>query len=206
MSMHCMIILPTSIEAPPECKPNIDLSQVLVSNDCGIEPDLIDITCSLAYYGNIPPVLEWRHSNDPRVIRSSISIDASSRVLTTSRLTLQPHMRMHGTQFICSVRDVVVDEGRLSCVTPNISLMCERHKLALSSSLSLSACIAVVAAGVRVVVTIITVVVGFVAIVVIGIVIEATKRSINCIPMQNYYIMLSIETMVGQAPSCGITL
>ena len=46
----------------PMCTSNTSLTRVLVENDCDLEPDHVELNCSVAYRGNIPPLLEWHHS------------------------------------------------------------------------------------------------------------------------------------------------
>jgi hypothetical protein len=48
------IVIPKSA---PSCRSNIDLADVIGENDCGIEPDLLLLRCTVAYSGNFPPRL-----------------------------------------------------------------------------------------------------------------------------------------------------
>ena len=60
----------------PTCESNRSLADVLVDNDCGLEPDCIELTCSTGYHGNVPPAMKWRHFSDPDVIVSSTSVSS----------------------------------------------------------------------------------------------------------------------------------
>ena len=46
----------------PTCSPNINLTNVLVDNDCDIDPDYIEFNCSIAYRGNVPPAMQLQMS------------------------------------------------------------------------------------------------------------------------------------------------
>lgn len=48
------------IETEPVCQSNIQPDGVIGSNDCGIPPDRLQLSCSITYRGNIPVQLEWR--------------------------------------------------------------------------------------------------------------------------------------------------
>ena len=59
----------------PTCESNSNLADVLVDNDCGLKPDSLELTCNICYLGNMPPVLEWRHS---RILTSSFQVQSVS--------------------------------------------------------------------------------------------------------------------------------
>ena len=107
----------------PECQPNIDLDHVLVENDCRIDPDRIELTCSVEYNGNRPPTLEWRHSSSPQILPSNSH--SGSTGPARSILIVQPDMSLNGSHYACSVKDLITCEGGCGCVTKNISVMCK---------------------------------------------------------------------------------
>ena len=119
-----------------ECGSNSSLTDVLVENDCHIDPDYIQLTCSLVYHGNKPPSLTWHHSsmNDishhsfhdtmPSSIFSHQSTTANSSVVINT-LTLTSNIRLNGTHFICSVDETEAGEQSYGCATRTISVICE---------------------------------------------------------------------------------
>ena len=49
--------------AAPTCRSNISLTNVLVENDCNLEPDSIEFNCTAAYYGNSPPMMQLQFTS-----------------------------------------------------------------------------------------------------------------------------------------------
>ena len=110
----------------PTCESNSSLADVLVDNDCGLEPDGIELTCSIGYIGNIPPALKWRHSSDPDVIVSnaiSQQSTPSNKIVVISSRTRASNIRMNGTHFVCSVNKVESGEQSYGCATRNVSVV-----------------------------------------------------------------------------------
>ena len=112
----------------PTCQSSHSLTDVLVENDCGLEPDSIELKCSVGYHGNIPPTLEWRHSSDPDVIVSSVIDNQSTRsnkIVVINSLTRKSNIRLNGTNFICSVDEVEAGQQSYGCATTKVSVMCK---------------------------------------------------------------------------------
>ena len=110
----------------PTCESNSSLADVLVDNDCGLEPDCIELTCSIGYHGNMPPALEWRHSSDPAVIVSNaISQQSmtSNKIVVINSRTRALNIRLNGTHFVCSVDEVESGEQSYGCATRNVSVV-----------------------------------------------------------------------------------
>ena len=110
----------------PTCEANSSLADVLVDNDCGLEPNCIELTCNTGYHGNIPPSLEWRHSSDPDVIVSSAisqQSTTSNKIVVINSLTRALNIRLNGTHFVCSVDEVESGEQSYDCTTRNVSVV-----------------------------------------------------------------------------------
>ena len=110
----------------PTCESNSNLADVLVDNDCGLEPDCIELTCSIGYHGNIPPALEWRHSSDPDVIVSSAmshQSTTSNKIVVINSRTRASNIRLNGTHFVCLVDEVESGEQSYGCATRNVSVV-----------------------------------------------------------------------------------
>ena len=110
----------------PTCESNSSLADVLVDNDCGLEPDCIELKCSVVYHGNIPPVIQWRHPLESDVILSSVvshQSTPSNKIVVVNSLTRVSNIRLNGTHFVCSVDEVESGEQNYGCATRNISVM-----------------------------------------------------------------------------------
>ena len=59
----------------PTCESNSSLADVLVDNDCGLEPDCIELTCSIGYMGTYH--LLWNGAT-PRILTSSFQVQSVS--------------------------------------------------------------------------------------------------------------------------------
>ena len=110
----------------PKCDSNISLTKVLVGNDCNLEPDHMEIRCSVGYHGNIPPVLELNHPNRDVMASTTVYRTSTSDNSAVTR-TLKASIELSGTNFACSVKGVKTGRRETTCVTDNISAMCERH-------------------------------------------------------------------------------
>ncbi len=70
---------------------------VIGPNDCGIEPDEIQLTCNVTFsHGNIPPTLEWKISGD----ENNSSLVVCERT-TSCKLTLKANLTFNNQSFVC---------------------------------------------------------------------------------------------------------
>ena len=106
------------------CDSNISLTSVLVDNYCNLEPDYLEIRCSVGYHGDISPVLEFNHHNRDVMASTEVSRTSTSNTTTISR-TLKASIDLDGTNFACSVKDAEPGRKETICVTDDISVMCE---------------------------------------------------------------------------------
>ena len=109
----------------PTCRTNPSLTNVLVENDCDLDPDNIEFNCSIAYRGNVPP--------DMQLMMSTIgvldNVTVSSWVQSNTNYHLvqwvsKARRQMRDGRFQCEVRTTVVDIPP-SCSTEKVSVMCE---------------------------------------------------------------------------------
>ena len=81
----------------PRCESNVNPDGVIGQNDCGIEPDEIQLTCKVtSSHGNIPPTLEWKKSGD----ESSSSLVVCERS-TYCNLTVKADLTFNSKSFVC---------------------------------------------------------------------------------------------------------
>ena len=86
-------------------KSNIVLADVIGENDCGIDPDVLQLQCSVVYSGNFVPVLLWQNSGEHVMIGTNVStsIQDETNHITVSTLTVIANMGLNDTYFTCQV-------------------------------------------------------------------------------------------------------
>ena len=108
----------------PTCT-NTSLTNVLVENDCDLDPDNIKFNCSIAYRGNVPP--------DMQLMMTNIGVldDVSNSSWTQSNTNYhsvqwvsKAKRQMRNGRFQCEVRNTMVDIHP-SCSSEKVSVMCE---------------------------------------------------------------------------------
>ena len=109
----------------PICRTNISLTNVLVENDCGIEPDNIEFNCSIAYRGNVAPDMQLQMSTIGVLDNMTVSSWTQSNTNYHSvQWVSKARRQMAGGQFRCEVRSNVVDIHP-SCSSERVSVTCE---------------------------------------------------------------------------------
>ena len=109
----------------PLCTSNSSLTRVLVENDCDLEPDHVELNCSVAYRGKIPPLLEWHHSSKSDVEMERYVVNrrtSEDNSVAMHFMTVKLDWKFNGSNFVCALKDV--NEG-YGCETRNISVVCE---------------------------------------------------------------------------------
>ena len=111
--------------AAPTCHPNISLTNVLVENDCDLEPDPIEFNCTAAYYGNLAPVMQLQFTsigvlNEVTVHNWKESTTNYIRV----RWAAKASWRMKDGQFECEVKNITAGSNP-SCSSSKVSVMRE---------------------------------------------------------------------------------
>ena len=114
--------------AKPLCTSNTSLTRVLVENDCNLEPDHLELNCSVPYRGNIPPSLEWHHSSNSDVEMERYVVNSrtsADNFVAMHYMTVKLDWKFNGSNFVCSLKDVMGRNGEIGCATRNASIMCE---------------------------------------------------------------------------------
>ena len=115
----------TNSGTKPMCTSNTSLTRVLVENDCDLEPDHVELNCSVAYRGNIPPLLEWHHSSKSDVEMERYVVNrrnSTDNSVAMHFMTVKLDWKFNGSNFVCALKDV---NERKGCATENISVVCE---------------------------------------------------------------------------------
>ena len=109
----------------PTCSTNINLTNVMVDNDCDIDPDYIEFNCSIAYRGNVAPDMQLQMSSigvlDNATVRNwTQSTTTYMSVVWTSKAS----WRMRDGRFRCEVTNTMVGI-KPSCSSTPVSVICE---------------------------------------------------------------------------------
>jgi len=93
------------------CTNNIDSRGLFSGDMCepSLQPDIVNLTCSIKFTGNIPPQLNWTRDGTEDVLNAStISILNNSKL--SSSIIVQAAPRLNGSKFICKIGgDVSLD-------------------------------------------------------------------------------------------------
>ena len=104
----------------PACRTNISLTNVMVDNDCDIDPDYIEFNCSIAYRGNVPPDMQLHMSSIGILVPVKVHAASFLSVVGTAKASRQ----MKGGQFECQVMGSMVGK-QPTCSSQTVSVMCE---------------------------------------------------------------------------------
>jgi len=87
-----------------DCTHNMSVDGVVGGDICelGLQPDLINITCSVRFSGNIPPTLSWSHNSPRDIIYHSVADNVVPNSRVTSIIVIQANNDMNGSRFSCS--------------------------------------------------------------------------------------------------------
>jgi len=97
------------------CTHNISEDGIVGGDICGIglQPDSVNLTCSINFRGNKAPELLWSRDNGDNVTRY-ITIRTVSNSIATSTVLISTNERMNGSSFICSMS---MNERKYASVT-----------------------------------------------------------------------------------------
>ena len=113
--------------AAPVCRTNISLTNVLVDNDCDIDPDYIEFNCSIAYHGNVAPDMQLQMSSIG--VLDNVTVRTWPQSTTTYMSVIwasKANRRMRDGRFRCEVRNIMVGIQPTCSSTP-VSVICEYH-------------------------------------------------------------------------------
>ena len=87
-----------------QCTHNISESGILGGDLCelGLQPDCINMTCSIIYRGNVAPSLLWEKVINDQYITSDFTNKTSNNMVAISTVVRRVSDDMSGIQFICS--------------------------------------------------------------------------------------------------------
>ena len=89
------------VENDPQCTTNASADAVVGANDCGLVPDVVSISCSVSYRGNVAPSLHIR-KNGIDVTAEDPRNTPNSNVFTN--IVLQADHLMNNCTFTCSAK------------------------------------------------------------------------------------------------------
>lgn len=92
-------------EGDPTCQSNINASGFIGSNDCGLKQDIISMSCSVNFKGNVPPKLQWMRingSNSFAINESLLTCSSSDPIGSiTCNYTAASDIDFDGSHFAC---------------------------------------------------------------------------------------------------------
>ena len=102
---------------------------MLVDNDCGIDPDYVEFNCSIAYRGNVAPLMHLQMSTIGGVLdnMSAHNWAQPSGNYHSVQWVSKARWQMRDGHFQCEVRTTMVDIHP-SCSSGKLSVMCEYRR------------------------------------------------------------------------------
>lgn len=119
-SLDCTL---SFIETEPICRSNIHPDGVIGSNDCGIQPDLVEMSCSIAYRGKNPVQLEWRNGleNDMPSLTAVECSNTANR--STCNLNVTGDHARNNSVYVCQTKNIGTNAYR--CSSDAIKILCK---------------------------------------------------------------------------------
>jgi len=90
-----------------DCTHNMSEDGSIGADICqlGLQPDYINMTCSVRFRGNVPPSLLWSHGGTADVFpRDITNVVFISNQLVTSSVIIQVRDDVNGSQWTCSAQ------------------------------------------------------------------------------------------------------
>ena len=106
----------------PICQSNVGLHDVIGQNACNLKRDVVNLSCSVTYHGNIPPRIEWVRIEDGINITGTISPVVSANTCT-STLILENDISLHNSAYACQINGTTGNQYK--CISEAIRLSCE---------------------------------------------------------------------------------
>src|SRR6218665_2309852 len=109
-------------EAYPVCRSNKELDEVVGQNTCGIEPDIVELECSVKYRGNIPPQMEWSKIGQNISTPFPVSVVTSNNRFV-STLKLIGDIALSNSSYVCGTKRTSV--ATYNCTSEVIKIFCK---------------------------------------------------------------------------------
>ena len=75
------------------------------ANKCGLDTDIMNISCNVRYTGNIAPELQWLHGDNLTVHKSHVKFVTINNVAIASLLIPADNSDYPSNKFMCSVME-----------------------------------------------------------------------------------------------------
>ena len=108
----------------PECSSNVSKDGAVGENTCDIEPDVVEMTCSVKYQGNSSPSLAWRDEGTKSAIQSGVS-STSEPTRSNITLVMKANSTLNQRSFYCEVVNTQKPSDNYSCSASKIKVMCK---------------------------------------------------------------------------------
>ena len=84
------------------CKSNIRTDGFIGPNTCGITPDVVELSCSIKFYGKIPPQVTWKKTGENLAPHGNMTSITSENNLTNV-LKLAADLSLDNSSYSCQI-------------------------------------------------------------------------------------------------------
>src|SRR6218665_3647431 len=90
----------TPTDGNGSCRSNLKPDGVIIPNDCNIDPDEVQLSCSVIYYGKNPPQLVWKKvPEDGNSVSNTECQTINNRIACNTSIT--GDRKMNGSSYVC---------------------------------------------------------------------------------------------------------
>src|SRR6218665_2309313 len=107
------------VESVPTCTSTKNPIELIGPNTCNKEQENLTLSCSVAYKGNSPPLLEWKMVGADSAITRGVTVERTENRIT-SQLTMSSQPVLDGSYFICWTTT-----SQYNCTSDVIKVKCE---------------------------------------------------------------------------------
>ena len=108
------------------CHSNASADGAVGENTCNIDPDIVQLSCSVNYRGNMAPLLAWKDSRTDDGVGTGIISNTSTKTMSQLTLVMEAKADFNKVAFQCSVvnRQKIHQIRNYSCDDIKIKVIC----------------------------------------------------------------------------------
>ena len=107
------------LETGPTCSSAKNPIELIGPNSCNKEQEDLTLSCSVAYRGYSPPLLEWKMAGADDTVTQGVTVERLDNRIT-SHLTMSSQHFMDGSSFICQTT-----KAQYNCSSDFVKIICE---------------------------------------------------------------------------------
>src|SRR6218665_4091862 len=92
-------------------------------NSCGIEPEELHLSCSIAYTGNISPRLEWKAARWNGPVKGN-STEETTNGIYRYNVTMKSDLDMDGSSYVCQTTRAMGTKYKV-CTSDVVKILCK---------------------------------------------------------------------------------